>query len=79
MELLGWTWRPDERGNMPQFKIQRWPDGEHYYLLKMDGDPIGKGKFDTYDQAHKAGIKWAVTQSDPYGAEEVKDQPEAKE
>lgn len=58
MTRLGWTWVSDKNARLPNFKISRWPDGTHFYLLNADGDPIGKGKFDTYDEAHAVGLQW---------------------
>lgn len=64
LAMLGWIWRPDSKGEPPKFRISRWPDGSHYYLTKEDGDPVpnAKAKYDSYDDAHLAGTKWAMTQ-----------------
>ncbi len=62
MELTGWHWRSDSRGEAPKFTISRWQDGTHYYVRKSDGDPIvfkGKEKYYTYEAAHRAGTRWS--------------------
>ena len=62
---LGWVWRPDKCGEEKKFTVSRWQDGTHFYVRKPDGDPVtfkGKEKFDTYDEAFRAGTRWAKTQ-----------------
>ena len=57
---LGWSWRPDSRGETPKFRISRWSDGTHYYVRTPGGDPVvfrGKEKFVTYDTAFRAATR----------------------
>lgn len=64
--MLGWRWVKDEEREVRHFSISRWPDGSHFYVLGDDidgeGRPTvtyrGRHKFDTWDEAHAAGVRW---------------------
>jgi hypothetical protein len=64
--MLGWRWLSDEdkKNNKKAYAINRWPDGNHFYVTDLNSNPInylGFNKFNTYAMAVEAGENWAKT------------------